>query len=284
MKEKGIAVLPIAYDALSARLIEKVGFPAFSIGGFGIAASRFGLPDIGLITQTEVVQAIKDIASTVEIPLIADGETGYGGLPNLARTMVEYEKAGAAGILLEDQVLSRRCGHMVGKQVVSREEGVARIKIAVASRQDKDFFVIARTDSRATHGLKEAVKRGRLYCEAGADAIFIEAPQTIEELKTITQSLKGIPLVANMLEGGKTPILTTKELEKLGFKIVGFPLSILLASAFAVEKVLRLIRDSGTTLSNRAEMFDFRQLNNLLDLEKFLRVEKGKKGKHVDNL
>ncbi len=193
-------LLPCAHDALSARLIERAGFSAYSIGGFALVGSRYGIPDIGLAAFGEISAGIRDIMAATSLPVMVDGDTGYGDVKNVAHTIEGYEAMGASSIFLEDQVAPKRCGHMAGKDVIPAADMVAKIKAAVGARRSKDFFIIARTDARAVHGLDEALRRGEQYLKAGADGIFIEAPQTVKELEMIGAAFKGVPQLANMLE------------------------------------------------------------------------------------
>ncbi len=201
-------LLPCAHDALSARLIERAGFAAYSIGGFALVGSRYGIPDIGLAAFAEISAGIRDIMAATGLPVLVDGDTGYGDVKNVAHTIEGYEAMGASAIFIEDQVAPKRCGHMAGKDVIAAEQMVAKIKAAVGARRSKDFFIIARTDARAVHGLDEALRRGEMYLNAGVDGIFIEAPQTVAELERVGRTFKGVPQIANMLEGGgQTPVL-----------------------------------------------------------------------------
>jgi 2-methylisocitrate lyase-like PEP mutase family enzyme len=212
-------VLPGAYDALSAKLIEQAGFDGFVIGGFPLVGARYGLPDIGLVGLGEMAEGMRDIVSAVDIPALIDGDHGYGDVKNVVRTMQTYESMGAGAILLEDQVAPKRCGHTEGKQVVEPRIMEEKLRAAADSRQNKDFFLIARTDSRAVHGLDDALRRAERYLKAGADGIFIEAPQNLEELERVANAFD-VPQMCNMLIGGKTPILSNRELHQMGFKMI----------------------------------------------------------------
>src|SRR5688572_24943060 len=211
-----------AHDVFTARLIEAAGLETVFLGGFGTSASLLGLPDVGLITLTEMADAVRRMAQRVSIPVVADGDTGHGNLHNVVRTVREFERAGAAGILLEDQVTPKRCGHFEGKQVIAADEMVLKFKAACSARRDPDFVIIARTDARAVEGLDAAIARVNRYAAAGADVCFIEAPQGLDELRRIPREVKH-PLLVNMLSGGVTPILPVAELEQLGYKIVVCP-------------------------------------------------------------
>ncbi|MBI4187962.1 MAG: isocitrate lyase/PEP mutase family protein, partial [Chloroflexi bacterium] len=225
LKTPGIIVAPGAHNAFTAKIIEQTGgFPAVYMTGSGTAMSLLGEPDVGLLTMTEMVTQARNIANAVSLPVIADADTGYGNAINVVRTVREYERTGVAGIHIEDQVTPKKCGHFEGKQVISLAEMVGKIRAAVDAREDPDFVLIARTDARAVLGLDEAIGRAKAYVAAGADAIFVEAPQSLEELNIIARSIDA-PLMVNMDEGTKTPLLTVRELEEMGYKIVIFPRS-----------------------------------------------------------
>jgi 2-methylisocitrate lyase-like PEP mutase family enzyme len=238
LREKGILILPGAHDALSARIAVKAGARAVYMTGFGIAGASFGVPDIGLITADQMVERVRAIAGAIApMPLIADGDNGHGGPLNVARLVRAYEQAGAQCIQLEDQVSPKRCGHMDGKEVVSLEDAAAKIRAAVDARSSSVFKIIARTDARATHDLDEALRRGDAFLNAGADILFIEAPRSESEMETIARTFSGTPLLANLVEDGKTPMLPPATLEQMGYKIALYPISALLAAAAAYEKI-----------------------------------------------
>ena len=245
LAEPGIIVAPGAYDGFSARLIEAAGFKAVYMTGAGTAASHLGQPDLGLATLTEMATHAGHLASCVSLPLIADADTGYGNALNVVRTVREYEKAGVAGCHIEDQVAPKKCGHIAGKQVVDATEFADKIRAAVEYRTDPDFVVIARTDARAVTGLDDAIARANLYREAGADLIFFEAPQSVEEIQRVAREVKA-PLLANMVQGGRTPSMKATELEQLGFKIVIFPGVCMRAAVPAIESALTTLRQTGT--------------------------------------
>jgi carboxyvinyl-carboxyphosphonate phosphorylmutase len=239
-------VAPGAYDALSARLIEEAGFPAVYMTGFGTAASLLGRPDIGLLTGSEMIDNGRRIAGCVGIPVIADADTGYGNLINVIRTVREYERAGVAGIHLEDQVMPKRCGHLTGKALVPAAEMVAKVRAAVAARTDPDFVVIARTDARAVEGMGAALDRAARYCDAGADVLFVEAPENTQEVERIADTFTGIPLLFNWAESGRTPPISMARLTELGFRIVILPVGPLLSAATGVRAYLARLREGGT--------------------------------------
>ncbi|MBF0322983.1 MAG: isocitrate lyase/PEP mutase family protein, partial [Magnetococcales bacterium] len=247
---------PGVYDCLSARLAEQSGCELAFSSGYGMAAALLGLPDIGLITGTEMLQAAGNIAATLRIPLIADMDTGYGNPLNVIRTVTMARRLGVAGVILEDQEWPKRCGHMSGKRVISREEHVEKIRAAVEARQEAgDIVVVARTDARAALGLEEAIQRGRSYHAAGADMIFIEAPQSEEELRTIARELSGVPLMVNLVEGGRTPNLPFQDLAAMGFKLGVSPLSALFEATAAIRSCFREMRERGV-VGTRAVDFD----------------------------
>jgi methylisocitrate lyase len=240
-------LLPGAADALSARLIEEAGFSAVYATGSGIANALLGLPDLGLTTMTEILEQVRRMADAVDIPLVADVDTGYGNPLNTMRTVREFERAGVAGLQIEDQVSPKRCGHFAGKDVVPCEEMVLKLKAAVDARRDADLVLIARTDAIAVTGFEDAVERANAYVEAGADVIFVEAPTTREQMAALAPRIP-VPLVANMTEGGKTPILPAADLESMGFKIALYPNTLLRAALPAGAEALATLRQAGTSL------------------------------------
>lgn len=242
----GTVVAPGAYDALSARLIEEAGFQAVYMTGFGTAASLLGRPDIGLLSGSEMIDNARRIVGCVAIPVIADADTGYGNPINVIRTVRDYERAGVAGVHLEDQVMPKRCGHLSGKVLVPADDMAAKVRAAVAARTDPDFVVIARTDARAVEGLRAALDRAARYLEAGADVLFVEAPEDEDEIALIASELAGVPLLFNWAEGGRTPPVSLARLGELGFRIVIFPIGALLAAATAVRSFLVTLRRDGT--------------------------------------
>jgi 2,3-dimethylmalate lyase len=272
LREPGIIVAPGAYDCLTAKLIERQGFPAVYMTGAGTALTRLGKPDLGLATLSEMVSNTAAMASTVSIPLIADADTGYGGSLNVYRTMREYEKAGAAALHIEDQVFPKRCGHLDGKQVVSIEEMVIKLRAAVEARTDDDFVLIARTDALAVTDLDDTLRRCHAYAEAGADVLFIEALRSREEIARVLREVN-VPLLYNFVEHGKSPLLPVPELERLGFKMVIFPGSIMLALLPLVGEILSEIKQYGTTegllnrMTNVVELFETMELSGLLALD-----------------
>ena len=267
-----IIVIPGVYDCLGAKLAEQLGFEIIATSGFGIAASTLGLPDYGFLTATEMLYSVGRIAQSVTLPLIADMDTGYGNALNVIRTVKDAVQLGLAGILLEDQEWPKKCGHFEGKRVIPIAEHAGKIRAAVQARGDSGLVIIARTDARAPLGLDEAIRRGRAYMEAGADILFVEAPQSIEELQSIKAAFPDVPLVANIVEGGKTPPLSASELQQLGFKIVFFPVSTLLAVTQVMTACLRQLKEQGTT-ANFQDLVSFKDFQELIGVSKYLQIE-----------
>jgi 2,3-dimethylmalate lyase len=272
LRGSGIIVAPGAYDCLTAKLIERQGFPAVYMTGAGTAVTRLGQPDLGFATLTEMLANAAAIASTVSIPLIADADTGYGGALNVYRTVREYERAGVAALHIEDQVFPKRCGHLDGKHVVAIDEMVTKIHAATEARTDEDFVLIARTDALAVTGLADTLRRCHAYVEAGADVLFVEALRSREDIEQVKRELE-VPLLYNFVEHGKSPLLPVAELERLGFKLVIFPGSIMLAVVPLVRQILGEIRQHGTTaalldrMSNVVELFETMGLSDALALD-----------------
>jgi carboxyvinyl-carboxyphosphonate phosphorylmutase len=244
LKAPGVIVAPGAYDGISARLIEAAGFPAVYMTGAGTAASHLGQPDLGLTTLTEMATHAAHIAGCVSRPVIADADTGYGNVLNVVRTVREYERAGVAALHLEDQVAPKKCGHIAGKQVIPMKEFAEKIRAACEHRTDADFVVIARTDARAVRGLDDAIERANAYRRAGADVIFVEAPQSLAELQRVAREVDA-PLLANMVPGGRTPAVGASELEQLGFKIAIYPAVCMAAAITAIERALDRLKGTG---------------------------------------
>jgi 2,3-dimethylmalate lyase len=270
-----LLVAPGAYDALSARLIAQAGFSAVYMTGFGTSASVLGQPDVGLLTMGEMLSRAAALAAvTGDLPLIADADTGYGNPINVRRTIREYERAGVAGLHIEDQVWPKKCGHMEGKQVIPMDEMVQKIRAAVDARQDPDFVIIARTDANAVYGLEDALLRGQAYREAGADVIFIEAPRSTTELQTIKQTFPDVPLLFNWAESGKTPLLSLDEIHTLGYKLVIFPVSMLFAATHAMLELLELLKRGETPSSFAERMVTFSQFTQQIGLPEIQELER----------
>lgn len=268
---------PGAYDALSARLIEAAGFPAVYMTGFGATASLLGRPDVGLLTQTEMADNARRIAQAVGVPVISDADTGYGNAINVVRTVREFEQAGVAGIHLEDQVAPKKCGHVSGKELVPAAEMTGKLRAAAAARTDPDFVLIARTDARAVEGLDAALDRAAAYREAGADVLFVEAPESEQEAEAVAKAFPGVPLLFNWAEGGRTPPIELFRLRELGFRIVLFPVGALLAAAGGIRQLLDELHAHGTPtrqldkLPGFTEFLDFIGLPEIRDLDQRFR-------------
>jgi methylisocitrate lyase len=263
---RGALVMPGVYDALSAKIAARAGFEVIFITGYSLSATLLGEPDFGLLTQTEMLFAAQRICSVVELPVIVDADTGYGNAINVIRTVKELMRIGAAGMFLEDQVWPKRCGHMKGKQVIPLEEQLVKLRAAIEAKKDGDLYVVARTDARQALGLKEAIRRGVAFKESGADAVFIEAPQSKEEMLEIARNVPG-PLVANMIERGVTPLMGPEELKELGFQLIVWPLGPLYASAKALKRVYTILQEKGTTQEMMAELISFDEFHDIVGLQ-----------------
>lgn len=265
LKDKGQLVMPGVYDALSAKIAARAGFEVIFITGYSLSATLLGEPDFGLLTQTEVVAAAQRICSVVETPVIVDADTGYGNAINVIRTVQDLLRSGAAGMFLEDQIWPKRCGHMKGKQVIPLEEQLKKLSAAVEAKGSSDFFIVARTDARQALGLKEAIDRGVAFKAAGADAVFIEAPESKEEMREIARQVPG-PLVANMLERGVTPLMGPEELKALGFELIVWPLAPLYSVAKSLTDVYTTLRNDGSTLAILDRLMAFDDFNAIVGL------------------
>ena len=272
MQKPGIIRTLGAHDVLTAVLIEQAGFETVFIGGFGTSASLYGLPDLNFLGMSEMVDATRRMVQRVSIPVIADADTGYGDLHNVMRTVEEFEGAGASGIILEDQVYPKRCGHFGGKEVIPAADMVLKFKAAVDARKDSDFLFIARTDARETDGLDEAIDRVNRYCDAGADVAFIEAPLSIDELEQICKRVE-YPKFVNMLAFGKTPILSATELEEMGFKMMVAPIDSVLLVANAMRLMAETLKRDGHTKAIFDQMVDFESIKNILGLQDYLTLK-----------
>lgn len=258
-----------AHDVFTALIVEQAGFETVFIGGFGTSASLLGLPDLNFLSAAEMADAIRRMASRLTIPIIADGDTGHGDLHNVRRTVELFEAAGASGILLEDQVMPKRCGHFAKKRVIPTDEMVLKIKAAVRGRSNPDFLIFARTDARQMNGLDDAIDRVNRCCDAGADIAFIEAPESLRELETIPKRVKH-PLFVNMLTGGVTPILSVKELEQLGYKIVVCPIESLMVCARAMRELCETWKSTGRVDKLASQAMTFADLKAMLGVERWL--------------
>lgn len=266
LDEDGPTAFPGVYDTLSAKIAERLGFRMAFISGYSVAATAIGEPDFGLLTQTEIIDRARRVCLSVSIPILVDADTGYGNPLNVYRTVKELIAAGAAGCFLEDQVWPKKCGHMSGKKVIERDEYLHKIRAAVDARGDHDFFIVARTDALAIHGMDEAVVRIQGARAAGANASFIEAPGSIDQLAEIGKRVPR-PLVANMIEGGKTPMLPRDRLAELGFELILYPLTGLYAAARAVETMFRKLKTDGTTLGEESRVMTFSEFNGLIGVD-----------------
>lgn len=268
-----IIVLPGAYDALSARLAERAGFSAMFTTGFGFSASILGQPDFGLLTMSETMERVRHIVNAVNVPVVADMDTGYGNPLNTRRTVRECVAAGAAGIILEDQDWPKKCGHFEGKKVIPAEDHAAKLRAAVDARDGDDLIIIARTDARAPLGLDEAIRRGRMYRDAGADVVFVEAPQSIDELRAVKAAIPDAPLFANMIEGGKTPLLTYQQLQDLGYKMVVYPLSALMAATKTIAAVYDELYRTKTTAGVIGQLIEFHEFEKIVGVPELRALE-----------
>lgn len=273
IEDDEILMIPVAHDALCARIAERSGFQAVFTAGYANSAALLGKPDISLLTLTEMVDVASRIVDAVSIPVFADGDTGHGSITNVIRTVRLFEKAGVAGIFIEDQVSPKRCGHMAGKQVVSPEEMVIKLRAALDARSDPDLVIMARTDALAVNGIDDAIHRAKLYKEAGADLIFVEAPESVEQMKRIIDEVDA-PHMVNMLPGGKTPLLTAKELQEIGYAVVAYATACTYTIARAVSDLFESLRKTGTTAGFENRMMSFDKFNHLVGLEAIRKVEK----------
>ncbi len=270
LEQHGCLALPGVFDALSARIAEQTGVPLGFVSGYSVAATALGVPDFGLLTQTEMVEQARRICSAVELPILVDADTGYGNPLNVRRTVNDLIAAGAAGCFLEDQVWPKRCGHMQGKNVIAADLYAAKIQAAVEARAGRDFFIVARSDARAVEGLPAAISRVIRARELGADACFVEAPESLDDLQTIGREAPK-PNVANMIRGGRTPLLGKNELEGLGFQLILHPLCGLNAAAAAMHSTFQSLKRNGVAPDTE---FDFRQFNEIVDLQSYVELER----------
>ncbi len=273
LQEPGLVVAPGVYDMVSLRLADSLGFDALYMTGFGTVASHLGLPDAGLATYSDMLGRVAAMAGMAHTPLIADADTGYGGLLNLRQTVRGYEAAGAAALQIEDQEFPKKCGHTPGRRVIPLADMVRKIQVAVDTRQSPDFLIIARTDARTALGLDEALRRAEAYARAGADLLFVESPESEEEMRTIGQSFD-VPLVANMVESGRTPLLGREELAALGYKLAIFPVTALLAAVQAMAQVYSGLKQQGSSAGSTQPLYDFAELTRLMGFEDVWAFEK----------
>lgn len=273
LQQPGLITAPGVFDMVSLRLADSFGFDALYMTGFGTVASHTGLPDAGLATYSDMVGRVKAMADMARTPLIADGDTGYGGLLNVRHTVRGYEAAGAAAIQLEDQEFPKKCGHTLGRRVIPLADMVRKIQVAVDARHSKDFLIIARTDARSALGLDEALRRAEAYARAGADMLFIESPESEEEMRRIGRSFD-LPLLANMVEGGRTPVLTQHDLEQIGYKLAIFPVTALLAATQAMKSVYEEFKRSGSSAKTATPLMPFAELTRLMGFEEVWAFDK----------
>jgi 2-methylisocitrate lyase-like PEP mutase family enzyme len=267
-----ILVAPGAFDGLSARLVEQAGFEAVYLSG-GAVARSMGVPDIGLVTLSEVIERAAQVVAAVKIPVIADADTGYGNALNLVRAVREFERTGVAAIHIEDQVTPKRCGHLEGKEVISLPEMEKKIEAALATRTDRDLVIIGRTDARAVHGLEEAIRRGKAFSRLGADVVFVEAPESEAELEKIARSLPEVPLLVNMFKGGKTPFLPPSRLDAMGFRVVILPSETQRAAIHAMKEALALLKSDGSTESMDDRLASFKERDRIVGLSEWENLE-----------
>ncbi len=263
LAKKELLVAPGVFDGISAKIADQMGFEALYMTGYGTVASHLGLPDAGIATYTDMVGRVAVIANGTKTPLIADGDTGYGGLLNVQYSVRGYEAAGAIAIQLEDQEFPKKCGHMLGRRVVPIEDMIDKIRVAVGSRETSDFLIIARTDSRTTLGLDEALRRAEAYSKAGADILFVESPESLEEMRTIGRSFDK-PLMANMVEGGRTPVVDKKTLEEIGYSLAIFPAFGFLAAGEALRGVYRHLKENGSSVGSNIPLYKFSEFSELM--------------------
>ena len=269
-----VIAAPGVYDMVSLRMAAAMGFDAIYMTGYGTVASHLGLPDAGLASYADMVGRVEAMASMSETPLIADGDTGYGGLLNVRHAVRGYERAGAAAIQLEDQEFPKKCGHTPGRRVVSADDMVRKIAVAAEARTSPDFLIIARTDARGSLGLAEAIRRARAYAEAGADMLFVELPESGAEMAEIGRELGDMPLVANMVEGGRTPMLSNTRLAEIGYALAIYPVAGLLSAAAALNTVYAHIRDTGSSLGSPAPLYSFAEMNRLMGFDEVWAFDK----------
>jgi 2,3-dimethylmalate lyase len=272
IEDEEILMIPVAHDALCARIAEQSGFKAIFTAGYANSAALLGMPDVSLLTLTEMVDVASRIADAVSIPIFADGDTGHGCIANVIRTVQQFEKAGVAGLFIEDQVHPKRCGHMAGKQVIAPGEMVSKIKAALDARQDPDFVIMARTDAIAVNGIDDAIQRANLYNDAGADLIFVEAPESVEQMRRIIRDVDAYHMV-NMLPGGRTPILNARELQEIGYSAVAYATACTYTIAKAVRELFESLNKTGTTAGFEDRMMSFDEFNRLVGLERMREQE-----------
>lgn len=266
LKKGHLVSAPGVYEMISAKIADGMGFEALYMTGYGTVASHLGLPDAGLASYTDMVNRVTQFANITDTPLICDGDTGYGGLLNVMHTVRGYEAAGACAIQLEDQEFPKKCGHMLGRRVIPAQDMVEKIKVARQTRQDPNFLIIARTDARTVLGIDEALRRGEMYARAGADLLFIESPESVEEMALIGRSFD-LPLVANMVEGGRTPILSAQELQQVGYGLAIFPATAFLAAGAAIQSVYTTIKQTGSSGNVSVPLHNFQAFSQMMGFD-----------------
>jgi 2-methylisocitrate lyase-like PEP mutase family enzyme len=266
LRDKRLLSAPGVFEMVSAKIADRMGFEALYMTGYGTVASYLGMPDAGLATYSDMVNRVQQFASITATPMICDGDTGYGGLLNVMHTVRGYEAAGACVIQLEDQEFPKKCGHMLGRRVVDAQAMADKIRVAVESRSDPNFLIIARTDARTTHGLDEALRRAEVYARAGADLLFVESPESIEEMERIGKAFD-LPLVANMVEGGRTPVLSREDLQAIGYRLAIFPAAAFLAAGAAFESVYKGIQATGSTVGTSTPLYDFGKFSQMMGFD-----------------
>jgi 2,3-dimethylmalate lyase len=267
-----LLVAPGCFDGLSARLVETAGFEAGYLSG-GAVARSMGIPDIGLVTLSETIERAAQVVATVKLPIIADADTGYGNAVNLVRTVREFERVGVAAIHIEDQITPKRCGHLEGKEVISLAEMEKKLEAALVTRSDPDFCIIARTDARAVNGFEDAINRGQAFAKLGVDAIFIEAPQSEEELAEIPRRIPDVPILVNVFKGGKTPMLPVARLEAMGYRIAIYPSETQRAAIHAMRRALETLKREGTTESIDDALTTFKERDQVVGLDDWQKIE-----------
>ena len=274
LREPGLIVAPGVFDGISAKIADRMGFDCLYMTSYGVVASHLGLPDAGIASYTDMVDRVARIAGVTATPLVADADTGYGGLLNVQHTVRGYEAAGACGIQLEDQEFPKKCGHMLGRRVIAAEDMAAKLRVAADSRSSRDFLIVARTDARTTLGLDEALRRAELYLRAGADVLFIESPESAEEMRAIGERFRGTPLLANMVEGGRTPILSRADLEAIGYRIAIFPALGFLAMGAALEQAYAGLKRDGSSTRPGVPLFEFRKFSELMGFDRIAEFDR----------
>jgi len=269
-----LLIAPGIFELISAKIADRMGFECLYVTGYGVVASHLGLPDAGLATYTDMAARVAQMAAMTQTPLIADADTGYGGLLNVQHTVRGYEAAGACGLQLEDQEFPKKCGHMLGRRVIPAEDMAAKVRVAVETRSDRNFLVVARTDARTTLGLDEALRRAELYLKAGADVLFVESPESVDEMRRIGETFRGVPLLANMVEGGRTPLLDRKALQEIGYRIAIFPALGFLAAGAALESAYGQLKAAGSSAKLSIPLYEFKRFSALMGFDEIAEFER----------